>query len=319
MEYITIPVLNGTLPRWDGGVINGLFFDLFYMRVLKKIGVGGEIFLCPFSSDSRSFYPVGVIGKIEDIQVKRFERLNNIPGMLVKIRGMDRAKAKDFFMSGMEIVARGVENFDIKKTIINGYPLICGAGWRPAGGYTEMKSPKDIAITIYGWDLESGKEVKIKGELGSLVSPEKAHTVEHGIIRSLQQYAMCTPKTLWESLKIEADELKRSVEIGFKFRLPEALGVTSSGMCGNPMTNMAHFYLSQEFLKGLKQGHNLVDSLDRARGKTMSRLVNEMDISSRQGIRALQGLKKGMVHDDSKGPLSTLKKIIYRFPLNPWS
>ena len=116
----------------------------------------------------------------------------------------------------------------------------------------------------------------------------------------------------------EAHELKKSVETGFKFRLPEAIGITSSGVCGNPMTNMAHFYLNRELSDGLKNGYDFIESLDKARKKTLSRLEKELEISGDRGMRVLQGLKKGMVHDDSQDDLMILSKVINCFPLNPW-
>lgn len=318
MDYFTIPVLNGALPRWDGGSIEGLFLEPFFIKTLENAGVGKEVFLCPFSSDSDSFYPIGVIGRIEDYQMKSFPQFGDEPYMYAKIVGRRRAKAGGFNVSPDGIIASGIEDMDIEKMSMEGYPIICGAGWIATGGYTQMKSASDITITIYGYDLQTGRKVGIQGEVNDLVPPEKAHTIEHGIIRSLKQYGLCTPKTLRNSLILEADELKKSVETGFKFKLPEAIGITSSGVCGNPMTNMAHFYLNREFFEGLKSGYDYVESLDKARKKTLSRLEKELEISGDRGLRVLQGLKKGMVHDDSQGDLITLEKVINCFPLNPW-
>ena len=176
-----------------------------------------------------------------------------------------------------------------------------------------------MEITIYGFDLETGKDVAIVGHLGKEIEPEKAHTVEHAIIRSLKNYAMCTPKTLRECMERETEELKWSVEIGIAKKLPEMFGVTRSGFCGNPLTQMASFYLSEELKKQITSGANIIDSLNTARNKTVSKLTKEMDISTQKGVRHLQGLKKGMFHDDTPEEMSVIKKVIQKFPANPWS
>ena len=48
MDYFTIPILNGALPRWDGGSIEGLFLEPFFIKTIENARVGKEIFLCPF-------------------------------------------------------------------------------------------------------------------------------------------------------------------------------------------------------------------------------------------------------------------------------
>jgi polyhydroxyalkanoate synthesis regulator phasin len=96
-------------------------------------------------------------------------------------------------------------------------------------------------------------------------------------------------------------------------------GVTRSGFCGNPLTQMASFYLSEELKKQITSGANIIDSLNTARNKTVSKLTKEMDISTQKGVRHLQGLKKGMFHDDTPEEMSVIKKVIQKFPANPWS
>ena len=154
-------------------------------------------------------------------------------------------------------------------------------------------------MTIYGIDLETSREVSITANLGGLVGKEQAHTIEHAIIRALSTYGLCTPRTMMESLVKETTELKQSLEFSIRHTMPEALGITASGICGNPLTNMAQFYLAQEFVDNIKAGKKLNDSLANARRATMSQLTSDMGLTMQQGLRTLQGLKKGMSHDDS--------------------
>jgi hypothetical protein len=161
--------------------------------------------------------------------------------------------------------------------------------------------------------------VAIKGDIGSEIEPEKAHTVEHAIIRSLKNYALCTPKTLRVCMERETEELKWSVELGIAHKLPEVFGVTKSGICGNPLTQMASYYLTEEFQNQIKSGANLIDSIIQARNKTISKLTQDMDISTQRGDRSLQGLKKGMFHNDEPEELAKLKRVIMKFPETPWS
>ena len=100
--------------------------------------------------------------------------------------------------------------------------------------------------------------------------------------------------------------------------MPEVLGQTQAGACGNPMTNLAQFYMFQELSDQLKTGDKTSFSLDKARRSVMSRLTGEMGLTTTPGIRALQGLKKGMRHDDSPLSLELCKKVLKRFPLEPW-
>ena len=181
-----------------------------------------------------------------------------------------------------------------------------------------MKAPNDLPMTIYGVEYESGNEVSLSGNVGGLLSPEQAHTIEHAIIRSLQKYAMCTPKTLAKAVLEEGRELKRSVEIGYKLRRPEVFGVTSSGACGNPLTNLAQFYLAKEMVESIDEGYSIIESMETARRKALSKLTDELELTTEIGLRALQGLKKGMLHDDSPIAQKYTKRVLRRFPPSPW-
>lgn len=320
MDTYAIPIVNGVLPRPDGGVLQGVFLDSFFANMLVKTGVGNDIFLFPLSSDDKSLYPVGVLVRIEDMWVDKVPQGSDATALFARVIGRERCKARKFSLSNEGLFALDIEKIDIYELRSLGYPIICGAGWHPTGGYTTFGSNrKDIEITIYGFELETGKDVAIVGYLGSEIEPEKAHTVEHAIIRSLKNYAMCTPKTLRECMEKETEELKWSVEIGIAKKLPEVFGVTKSGFCGNPLTQMASYYLSEEFQNQIESGEDILNSLSKARKKTVSRLTKDMDISSRKGLRQLQGLKKGMFHDDTPEELKVLKRVIMKFPANPWN
>ncbi len=188
----------------------------------------------------------------------------------------------------------------------------------PAGGFTEFRDRTDIPVTIYGTDLETGQAVSIRANVGGLVTQEQAHTVEHGIIRALHTYGLCTARTLLDSIARETDELKQSVELGLRFALPEVLGRTATGACGNPMTNLAQFFLAREFIDNVAAGKSLPRSLHDARQRTMSHLTGDLGITMDRGLRALQGLKKGMSHDDTRLRVETGKRVIGKFPLDPW-
>lgn len=320
MDTYAIPIVNGVLPRPDGGVLQGVFLDSFFANMLVKTGVGNDIFLFPLSSDDKSLYPVGVLVRIEDMWVAKVPQGSDATALFARVIGRERCKARKFSLSNEGLFALDIEKIDIYELRSLGYPIICGAGWHPTGGYTTFGSNrKDIEITIYGFELETGKDVAIVGYLGNEIEPEKAHTVEHAIIRSLKNYAMCTPKTLRECMEKETEELKWSVEIGIAKKLPEVFGVTKSGFCGNPLTQMASYYLSEEFQNQIESGEDILNSLSKARKKTVSRLTKDMDISSRKGLRQLQALKKGMFHDDTPEELKVLKRVIMKFPANPWN
>jgi len=319
LDVFAIPIVNGVLPRIDGGVLQGVFFEPFFANSLARAGVGGDVFLFPLSSDDQRPYPVGVLARIENLWVDDVPQMGT-KALFARVMGRDRCKAKSFAISKEGLLVLDLEKIDIQELRYSGYPVICGAGWYPTGGYTTFGSDRrDVEITIYGFDLETGKDVAIVGHIGREIEPEKAHTVEHAIIRSLKNYAMCTPKTLRECMERETEELKWSVEIGIAKKLPEVFGVTRSGFCGNPLTQMASYYLSEEFKKQITSGANFVDSLNAARNKTVSKLTQEMGISTQKGIRHLQGLKKGMFHDDTPEEMNVIKRVIQKFPANPWS
>jgi hypothetical protein len=50
----------------------------------------------------------------------------------------------------------------------------------------------------------------------------------------------------------------------------------------------------------------------------MSQLTQDLGLTMQQGVRVLQGLKKGMSHDDTPLKIDICKKVIGRFPLDPW-
>ena len=102
------------------------------------------------------------------------------------------------------------------------------------GGFTEFRSLGDIPVTLYGNDIEQNMRVSMTGNLKGIVSLEAAHTVEHAMLRSLRTYGMCTARTLQTSMREETEELAWSVEKSMRFALPEALGNTRAGACGNP-------------------------------------------------------------------------------------
>lgn len=320
MDIYAIPIINGVLPRPDGGLLQGVFLDPFFAKMLNSAGIGGHVFIFPLSLDEKILYPVGVLARIEDMWFDKLSPESNAKALFARVLGRERLKAKNFAFLSEGLVARGLERLDVQELRSLGYPAVCGAGWYPTGGYTTFGSnKKDAEVTIYGFDLETGRNVSIVGHLGNLIEPEKAHTVEHAIIRSLKNYSLCTPKTLRDCIEKETEELKWSVEIGIAKKLPEVFGVTRSGICGNPLTHMASYYLNEELRSQLKSGENLIDSISAARNKTVSKLTKEMDISTQKGKRELQGLKKGMFHDDTPEELNILKQVLYKFPINPWS
>lgn len=320
MNCLAVPIANGVLPRADSGILQGVFLDPYFAKMIITAGMGGHIFLFPVSSENDELYPVGVLVRIEDLWQDRISLLDNSEYLFAKVIGRQRCKAKAFQMSDEGLVALGLKKLDLEDLRYKGYPVISGAGWHPTGGYTTFSNDKkEIEITIYGFELETGEDVSIVAYLGDLIEAKIAHTVEHAIIRSLKTYSLCTPKTLRECMKRETEELKWSVEIGIANKLPEVFGVTKSGICGNPLTQMASYYMSEEFENRIKRGGNLLDSIEAARTKTVSKLTRDMDISTQKGKRALQGLKKGMFHDDTPKELKILSKVIQKFPQDPWS
>jgi hypothetical protein len=188
----------------------------------------------------------------------------------------------------------------------------------PEGGYTEFRDSMDIPVTVYGKNLQTGQQISIDANLGGLVTQEQAHTIEHAIIRSLRTYCLCTPRTLAASIVQETDELKKSLDFSIRHSMPETLGLTASGACGNAMTNMAQIYLAHDFVQNMQAGRSLNDSLIKARRTTMSQLTQDLGLTMQSGLRVLQGLKKGLSHDDTPLKLEIYKKVIKRFPMDPW-
>jgi len=319
MKMAIMPVANGILPRPHGGRITGIFLRDQAGKILSDAGPGRDIFVCPWIIDEQSLYPVGIVARIIDMQEDTMadETGTETCFLTVVLEGQVHARWHSLQIQGNYVASSDIELLHF-QTMRKEYPVISGAGWAPQGGYTEFCGETDIPVTIYGIDLETSREVSITANLGGLVGKEQAHTIEHAIIRALSTYGLCTPRTMTESLVKETTELKQSLEFSIRHTMPEALGITASGICGNPLTNMAQFYLAQEFVDNIKAGKKLNDSLANARRATMSQLTSDMGLSMQQGLRTLQGLKKGMSHDDSMLKMNTYKKVIQRFPFDPW-
>ncbi|HHY39440.1 MAG TPA: hypothetical protein GX507_11050 [Clostridia bacterium] len=342
MDLVAIPVLNGVLPRPGGGRIRGAFLDSISATLLLDIGSGGSVFLCPYSPDRGALYPAGVLGRIgklwwqevfvagpsglvqrcrfgDNRDARRTAGMRKAKFLFAEISGEQRVRAEGFrFHPPGAVIAQGISDLDLSELRSKGYPCIDGAGWRALGGHTEAKGIGDIPVVVYGNDVENGMPIQISANLGGLVGLEQAHTIEHAVIRSLSQYGLCTPRNLQASIKMEAAELKGSLDVGFSFKMPEVFGITSGGTCGNPLTNLAHVYLTQELVKQLRRGESFFDSVDHARNKTLSRLADELEISTSAGLRIMQGLKKGMLHEDTVLDLKRLATVLDRFPQSPW-
>jgi hypothetical protein len=319
-QMLILPVANGILPRPEGGRVKGLFNMDQGGRLLLEAGAGHDVLLCPWMMDAGALYPIGVIGRIIDISLERAadESGREIAVAIAAIEGRGHARWHFLEATGPFVFSRSVERMDFRVTRKE-YPSVSGAGWVPAGGYTEFRGKDDIPVTIYGTDIMSGHKVSMTANLGGLVSEEHAHTIEHAMIRALNTYGLCTARTLTEAMAKETKELKASVENSIRFTMPEILGVTESGSCGNQMTNLAQFYLAQEFVEQVAAGKTALESLAKARKTAMSQLTQDLGLTMQQGLRVLQGLKKGMSHDDTPLKIETCKKVIRRFPLEPWS
>lgn len=311
-----IPVVNGILPRPGGGRCLGGFLDRENGPSLEP---GMNVFICPLVPADGSLYRVGVLAKVLDVRRQVVELPGNEPAPFVSVlmEGLSHARwdSVQFSQGSLRVDGLQTQDFKLQRTE---YPVVSGAGWVPRGGCTEFRSLADIPVTLYGTDIECNAPVQISGNLKGLVSLEAAHTIEHAMIRSLRTYGLCTARTLQTAIRQETAELTWSVEKSIRFAMPEVLGQTQAGACGNPMTNLAQFYMFQELSDQLKNGDETSFSLDKARRSVMSRLTGEMGLTTTPGIRALQGLKKGMRHDDSPLSLDLCKKILNRFPLEPW-
>jgi hypothetical protein len=315
-----MPVANGIMPRPQGGKIRGMFIGGQVECVLSEMDRQQEILVCPWLEREGGLYPVGVLARVVELsqETAADENGNQLKLLLVTLEGTDHARWKTYNTSKSCIFSGDIERLNL-KIMRKDYPCISGAGWVPAGGYTEFRGKLDIPVTVYGDDLETGQKIEISANLGGLVTQEQAHTLEHAIIRALKYCGLCTPRTLLQAVIQEAEELKQSVEAGIRFTLPEVLGRTKSGMCGNPMTQLAQFYLNDQFEENLEAGKSLGRSLAEARRSAMSQLTQDIGLTTRPGLRVLQGLKKGMSHDDTILKLEIYKKVIGRFPRDPWS
>lgn len=314
-----LPVANSILPRPDGGRISGVFVLEQGGEALAKAGVGQDVLVCPWVTDEDGLYPVGVVARLLAIgpQTAVDAAGRELPVLLAVLEGRGHARWNTLQTAGGFVASPDVESMDL-KAIRKEYPAISGAGWLPAGGFTEFRDKTDIPVTVYGADIETGEAVNIRANVGGLVTQEQAHTVEHGIIRALRTYGLCTPRTLLAAMARETDELKQSVEFGLRFALPEIIGRTATGACGNPMTNLAQFYLAREFVDSVAAGKSLPRSIHDARQRAMSRLTGELGLTMQRDLRALQGLKKGMSHDDTPLRVEIAKRVISRFPSEPW-
>lgn len=316
---LVFPVANGVLPRPQGGRITGMFMVEQGGQMLADIGVGNDIVACPWVVDEQALYPVGVVSRIADLAENRITDAAgaDIPVLIAVLEGREHVRWHKLKQTGHNVYTDELEELDW-RFIRKEYPVVSGAGWMPEGGYTEFRDRMDIPVTVYGKDLQTGQDVNITANLGGLVTQEQAHTIEHAMIRSLRTYCLCTPRTLADSIVQETDELKKSLDFSIRYSMPETLGLTASGSCGNAMTNMAQIYLAHDFVQNLEAGKSLNDSLAKARKTTMSQLTQDLGLTMQSGLRVLQGLKKGMSHDDTRLRLEIYKKVIRRFPISPW-
>lgn len=230
---IVTPVLNGKLPRIEGGVIDAMLSDPALVRTLPEMGAGTPVFMTPYLADTGTLYAAGLVCEakelwVDDIYVNA-PPLVRTKGVFCRLVGRGYARAKSFHVTQGLIVADGLEPLDLKG-MRSEYPCILGAGWEPEGGFTEARAADDIAVTIYGHELLTGADLSISAQLGGLVSEEQAHTIEHAIIRALSSTLLVTPKTLFDSMQRELMELKASIDLGMELELPEVFGVTEWGV-----------------------------------------------------------------------------------------
>jgi len=59
LDVFAIPIVNGVLPRIDGGVLQGVFFEPFFANSLARAGVGGDVFLFPYPPMTKGLIPWG--------------------------------------------------------------------------------------------------------------------------------------------------------------------------------------------------------------------------------------------------------------------
>ena len=318
MSILLIPVTNGILPRPGGGRALGGFLAGAAEQALPA-EMGEQVFVCPFISASDSLYRIGILAKIVDMRRQLIEMPGNDPisFLTIVLEGNTHARWDAMRAAHGAVMVDGLARMDFRQRR-GEYPVVSGAGWIPQGGFTEFRSLDDIPVTLYGHDVEDNSSVSMTANLRGLVGMEAAHTVEHAMLRSLRTYGLCTARTLQEAIRDETQELTWSVEKSMQYALPEILGNTQAGACGNPMTNMAHFYMFQEMTEQSRGERNWQDAWNQARRTVMSRLTSDLGLTTEPGVRALQGLKKGMRHDDSPLSMDLCKRILARFPLEPW-
>ena len=318
MSTLLIPVINGILPRPGGGLSTGGFVE-GPPDCTPSFESGANVFICPMLPATGSLYRVGVLARVMDVRKQKVDMAGCKPVSFVSVllEGSTHARWNTLSMQRGVVMAESLEPIDFRR-MRSEYPVVSGAGWAPQGGFTEFRSLGDIPVTLYGTDIERGAPVRLQGNLKGLVGQESAHTVEHAMIRSLRSCGLCTARTLHQAMREEAEELTWSVEKSMRFALPEILGATQAGSCGNPMTNLAQFYMFQELSEQIKEAEGGQIAMERARRAVMSRLTSDLGLTTEPGLRALQGLKKGMLHDDSPLGLELCKKILLRFPIEPW-
>ncbi|MEW6545437.1 MAG: hypothetical protein AB1446_00780 [Bacillota bacterium] len=325
MDSFVIPVANGVLPRPDGGVVTGIFVNPYAARVLQEAGPDADILLCPYAVTKGRLYPVGVMVSVQEAWMQPVYvgspcgPYRKVTALFARVTGRGRFRAGSFWRRGHILLASRVEALDVAALRGQGYPAVDGAGWQAVGGHTRFQGAEDVVVTLEGVEYESGRRVEVTGNVGGIIPPDQAHTVEHGIIRALAQYAFCTPRLLREAFAEEGRELEQSLDVGFRLRLPEVFGVTRAGACGNPLSDLAHFYLARELVERLAEGEPFPRSLEAARNVTMSRLVEELELTDRAPFRVPRALKHGMFHDDTPMDMATLKRVLARFPASPWA
>jgi len=303
-----------------------MFMDPYAARVVHKVGASGEVFLVPYSPGEDRLYPVGVVALLQEAWMQPVflrDPAENTPvrkvvALFARVVGQGRFRAATFWRQGYFLMAGKLEPVDVAALRANGYPVLDGAGWQPMGGQTLTKGAGDVQVTVQGFEFQGGQEVSLSGNVGGLISPERAHTVEHGLVRALNQYCFCTPRVLAAAVAQEGLELQMSLQMGFQLRRPEIFGMTQTGACGNPLSNLAYFYLAQELIERLQEGEPFGRSLEAARNLTLSRLVEDLELTDRAPFRVPRALKHGMFHDDTPLGMAVLKRVLARFPATPW-
>ena len=173
-----MPVANSVLPRPHGGRIVGDVLEEQGGKILSEVGEGNDVFVCPWLVDSQSVYRSGIITRLMDIQSQMLTDEDGVQMsvLLASFEGQAHARWHTLQTNGHCVVSSDIELMNFKR-MRKEYPAISGAGWMPSGGYTEFIGKTDIPVTIYGTDLENGREVSVTANLGGLVEKEQAHTI----------------------------------------------------------------------------------------------------------------------------------------------